>query len=68
MGLGAMKLADMEEYIRVVYALLNGEMTEAEVDPGVRKTEIPQPRMGPDQHQGSGPAAYFGAGTEGAGR
>jgi 5,10-methylenetetrahydromethanopterin reductase len=38
MGLGAMKLADMEDYIRVVYALLNGEMTEAEVDPGVRKT------------------------------
>jgi 5,10-methylenetetrahydromethanopterin reductase len=37
MGLGAMKLADMEEYIRVVDALLNGEMTEAEVDPGVRK-------------------------------
>src|ERR1700736_307409 len=37
MGLGAMKLADMEEYIRVVYALLHGEMTEAEVDPGVRK-------------------------------
>src|SRR5690349_3724976 len=37
MGLGAMKLADMEEYIRIVYALLNGEMTEAEVDPGVRR-------------------------------
>ena len=37
MGLGAMKLADMEAYIRVVYALLNGETTEAEVDPGVRK-------------------------------
>ena len=37
MGLGAMKMADMEEYIRVVYALLNGEMTEAEVEPGVRK-------------------------------
>ncbi len=37
MGLGAMKLAAMEEYIRVVYALLNGETTEAEVDPGVRK-------------------------------
>jgi alkanesulfonate monooxygenase SsuD/methylene tetrahydromethanopterin reductase-like flavin-dependent oxidoreductase (luciferase family) len=37
MGLGAMKLAAMEEYIRVVYALLNGEMTEAEVEPGVRK-------------------------------
>ena len=37
MGLGAMKLGDMEEYIRVVYALLNGETTEAEVDPGIRK-------------------------------
>ncbi|MBS0639961.1 MAG: LLM class flavin-dependent oxidoreductase [Acetobacteraceae bacterium] len=37
MGLGAMKLSEMEEYIRVVYALLNGETTEAEVDPGVRK-------------------------------
>ncbi len=37
MGLGAMKLAEMEEYIRIVYALLNGETTEAEVDPGVRK-------------------------------
>lgn len=37
MGLGAMKLADMDEYIRIVYALLNGEMTEAEVDTGVRK-------------------------------
>src|ERR1700761_3627654 len=29
MGLSAMKLADMEEYIRIVYALLHGEMTEA---------------------------------------
>lgn len=37
MGLGAMKLADLEEYIRVVYALLAGETTEAEVEPGVRK-------------------------------
>ena len=37
MGLGAMKLAEMEEYIRIVYALLNGETTEAEVDPGVRR-------------------------------
>ncbi len=37
MGLGAMKLVDLEEYIRVVYALLDGQTTEAEVDPGVRK-------------------------------
>ncbi|HYZ25061.1 MAG TPA: LLM class flavin-dependent oxidoreductase [Rhodopila sp.] len=37
MGLGAIKLSEMEEYIRVVYALLRGETTEAEVDHGVRK-------------------------------
>lgn len=36
MGLGAMKLADMEEYIRVVYALLNGETIETSVE-GRRK-------------------------------
>jgi 5,10-methylenetetrahydromethanopterin reductase len=47
MGLGAMKLADMEEYIRVVYALLNGETTKAEVDPGVRKKlRFLNPEMG----------------------
>src|ERR1700692_1227342 len=28
MGLGAVKLAEMEEYIRVVYGLLNGETVE----------------------------------------
>ena len=36
MGLGAMKLADMEEYIRVVYALLNGETLETTIE-GKRK-------------------------------
>lgn len=36
MGLGAMKLADMEEYIRVVYALLNGETIETNIE-GKRK-------------------------------
>ena len=47
MGLGAMKLADMEAYIRVVYALLNGEMTEAEVDPGVyKKIKFLNPELG----------------------
>ena len=47
MGLGAMKLADMEEYIRVVYALLNGETTEAEVDPGVwKKIRFLNPELG----------------------
>lgn len=36
MGLGAMRLADIEEYIRVVYALLNGETIETNVE-GKRK-------------------------------
>jgi 5,10-methylenetetrahydromethanopterin reductase len=36
MGLGAMKLADMEEYIRVVYGLLNGETLETTIE-GKRK-------------------------------
>ena len=31
MGLGAMKLAEMEEYIRVVYALLAGETVETPI-------------------------------------
>jgi 5,10-methylenetetrahydromethanopterin reductase len=31
MGLGAVKLADMEEYVRVVMALLRGETVEAEI-------------------------------------
>ena len=36
MGLGAMKLADMEEYIRVVYGLLDGETLETTIE-GKRK-------------------------------
>ncbi|MBN8928279.1 MAG: hypothetical protein BGO51_19320 [Rhodospirillales bacterium 69-11] len=36
MGLGAMKLADMEEYIRVVMALLRNETVEYEIE-GARK-------------------------------
>jgi 5,10-methylenetetrahydromethanopterin reductase len=36
MGLGAMKLADMEEYIRVVYGLLSGDTLETTIE-GKRK-------------------------------
>src|SRR5437764_6813531 len=32
MGLGAVKLADMEEYIRIVRALLRGETVETEIE------------------------------------
>src|SRR5580698_9958244 len=40
MGLGAMKLADMEEYIRVVYALLRGEIVETEIEGKQRKIQF----------------------------
>src|SRR5580700_10124213 len=43
MGLGAMKLADMEEYIRVVYALLRGEIVETEVEGKPRKIKFLNP-------------------------
>jgi 5,10-methylenetetrahydromethanopterin reductase len=32
MGLGAVKLAEMEEYIRVVYGLLNNETVETPIE------------------------------------
>lgn len=46
MGLNAMKLADMEEYIRVVYGLLNGETLETEVEGKRRKIRFLNPDAG----------------------
>lgn len=46
MGLGAMKLADMEEYIRVVYALLGGETVETEIEGRSRKIRFLNPEAG----------------------
>jgi 5,10-methylenetetrahydromethanopterin reductase len=43
MGLGAMKLADMEEYIRVVYALLRGEIVETDIEGKPRKIKFLNP-------------------------
>lgn len=43
MGLGAMKLADMEEYIRVVYGLLNGETLETTIEGKRRKIRFLNP-------------------------
>ena len=43
MGLGAMKLADMEEYIRVVYGLLHGETVETEIEGKPRKIRFLNP-------------------------
>ncbi len=46
MGLNAMKLADMEEYIRVVYGLLNEETLETEVEGKQRKIRFLNPDAG----------------------
>jgi 5,10-methylenetetrahydromethanopterin reductase len=46
MGLGAMKQADMEAYIRVVMALLAGETPEFEVEGHRRKITFLNPELG----------------------
>ena len=46
MGLGAMRLGDMEEYIRVVYALLAGETVETEIEGRHRKIRFLNPEIG----------------------
>ncbi len=46
MGLGAIKLADMEEYIRVVYALLAGETVETAIEGKRRKIRFLNPEIG----------------------
>src|SRR5690349_14532759 len=46
MGLGAMRLAEMDEYIRIVYALLNGETTEMAVEGKRKKIRFLNPDAG----------------------
>jgi 5,10-methylenetetrahydromethanopterin reductase len=46
MGLGAVKLAEMEEYIRVVYGLLNGETVETLIEGKRRKIRFLNPEIG----------------------
>jgi 5,10-methylenetetrahydromethanopterin reductase len=46
MGLGAMKLADMEEYIRVIYGLLNGETIETVLEGKRRAIRFLNPEIG----------------------
>jgi 5,10-methylenetetrahydromethanopterin reductase len=44
MGPGAVKLAEMEEYIRVVYGLLNHETVETSIEGERRKIRFSIPR------------------------
>jgi 5,10-methylenetetrahydromethanopterin reductase len=46
MGLPAVKLADMEEYIRVVQALLRGETVETRIEGKPRKIRFLSPELG----------------------
>jgi len=46
MGMDAIKLADMREYIRIVYALLRGETVEAELEGQRRKIRFLNPELG----------------------
>ena len=46
MGLGAVTLADMEEYVRVVMALLRGETVEAEIERKKRRIRLLNPELG----------------------
>ena len=46
MGLGAVKLADMEEYIRVVRGLLDHELLETEFEGQRRKIKFLNPELG----------------------
>jgi 5,10-methylenetetrahydromethanopterin reductase len=46
MGLGAIKLADMENYVRVVMALLREETVEAEIEGKTRLIRLLNPELG----------------------
>jgi len=46
MGLGAMRLADLEAYIHTVYALLREETVEAEIEGHRRKIRFLNPELG----------------------
>jgi len=46
MGLGAVRLGDMEEYIRIVMALLRGETVEAEIEGKHRLIRLLNPELG----------------------
>jgi 5,10-methylenetetrahydromethanopterin reductase len=46
MGLGAIKLADLEDYVRVVMALLRGETVETEIERKKRLIRLLNPELG----------------------
>src|SRR5207237_5253820 len=65
MGLGAVKLADMEDYVRTVMALLREETVEAEIE-GAPPDSPLEPGARADQHKGPGRALCRRRGAAGA--
>ena len=66
MGLGAVKLADLEEYVRVVMALLRGETVEAEIENKNAADPAAEPGARADQYARPDPALRRGLGSAGA--
>lgn len=62
MGLGAVKLADMEEYIRVVRALWRGETVETIVEGKARQIRLLNPDLGLIDTTGELPVAIAATG------
>ena len=67
MGLGAVKLADMEEYIRVVQALWRGETVDFADRRQAPPDPLPESGSRPDQHRRPDAAVHRGLRPEGAG-
>jgi 5,10-methylenetetrahydromethanopterin reductase len=64
MGLGAVKLADMEEYIRVVQALWRGETVETEVEGKNRQIRLLNPDLGLINTDGDLPVSIAATGPK----
>lgn len=64
MGLGAVKLADMAEYIRVVQALWRGETVETEVEGKRRLIRLLSPELGLIDTSGDLPVAIAATGPK----
>lgn len=64
MGLGAVKLSDMEEYIRVVQALWRGDTVETEVEGKRRLIRLLNPELGLISTAGDLPVAIAASGPK----
>src|SRR5215469_9574360 len=66
MGLGPHKLSDMDEYIRVIMAMLRGEKPEIRIEAKNSQSRISQSGDEADQYRGAGSSLCFCSGCEGS--